>query len=62
MYPTTSGKCLNGELSANEQFHSALAYSRTPGNLDPDSEPNTMLYDMTSQALPPRVVICPARR
>jgi hypothetical protein len=44
MYPQANVGCPNGAVSANEQFHSAMAYSRSPGNLDPDSEPAGVLY------------------
>lgn len=38
MYPYAPGNCPPGNLSANERYHAALAYSRTRGNLDPDRD------------------------
>jgi hypothetical protein len=38
MYPYVPGNCPPGNLSANERYHSALAYSRTRGNMDPDKD------------------------
>lgn len=38
MYPYVPGNCPPGSLSANEKYHSALAYARTRGNADPDSD------------------------
>jgi hypothetical protein len=38
MYPYVPGKCPPGTLSANEKYHSALAYARTRGNADPDAD------------------------
>jgi hypothetical protein len=38
MFPYVPGKCPPGNLSANERYHSALAYSRTRGNADPDAD------------------------
>jgi hypothetical protein len=40
MYPTDSGQCRTGILSADENYHAAIAYSRPPGNSDPDIDPN----------------------
>lgn len=38
MYPYVPGKCPPGNLSANERYHAALAYSRSRGNMDPDRD------------------------
>lgn len=38
MYPYVPGNCPPGNLSASERYHSALAYSRTRGNMDPDKD------------------------
>jgi len=38
MYPYVPGNCPPGTLSDNERYHSALAYGRTRGNADPDSD------------------------
>jgi hypothetical protein len=46
MYPTDSGQCRTGVLSAAENYHAAIAYSRPPGNRDPDVDP-----DFTATAL-----------
>jgi hypothetical protein len=40
MFPTDSGQCRSGVLSAAERYHAAIAYSRPPGNTDPDVDPN----------------------
>ena len=41
MYPTVPGRCPAGELSANERYHGAIAYSRPRGNTEPDNDPST---------------------
>jgi len=41
MYPYAPGNCPPGDLSANEKFHGAIAYSRPRGNLDPDVDPSS---------------------
>jgi len=41
MYPTASGYCPVGDLSAAEKYHSAIAYSRPRGNVEPDNDPST---------------------
>ncbi len=41
MYPYIPGNCPPGDLSANEKFHGALAYSRPRGNTDPDNDPSS---------------------
>lgn len=38
MYPYVPGNCPPGNLSTSERYHSALAYSRTRGNMDPDKD------------------------
>ena len=38
MFPYAVGNCPPGNLSANERYHSRLAYTRTRGNLDPDDD------------------------
>ncbi len=60
MYPTDDGSCETGQLSTNEQFHSALAYTRSPGNVDPDSEPTSTLFSLPSDESTAPVVTCPA--
>ncbi len=62
MYPTDDGSCETGQLSTNEQFHSALAYTRSPGNVDPDSEPTSTLFSLPSDTSTTPVVTCPAPR
>jgi hypothetical protein len=41
MYPTVSGYCPVGDLSPAEKYHSAIAYSRPRGNVEPDSDPSS---------------------
>ena len=38
MFPYAPGNCPPGRLSANERYHSALAYARTRFNTDPDTD------------------------
>jgi len=38
MFPFTPGNCPPGELSPNERYHAAIAYSRPRGNTDPDND------------------------
>lgn len=38
MYPYTSGGCPAGVLSADERYHAPLAYRRSPGHLEPDTD------------------------
>ena len=38
MYPYIPGNCPPGRLSELERYHSAVAYSRTRGNADPDAD------------------------
>lgn len=40
MYPQASRNCTNTALSAAERFHSGIAWTREPGNLDPDLDPS----------------------
>jgi Carboxypeptidase regulatory-like domain/Matrixin len=40
MYPQASPNCTNTSLSAAERFHSGIAWTREPGNLDPDLDPS----------------------
>jgi hypothetical protein len=40
MYPQASRNCTNTELSPSERFHSSVAWTRKPGNLDPDLDPS----------------------
>jgi len=40
MFPFLPGNCPSGTLSADEQFHAAIAYSRPRGNTDPDTDPS----------------------
>lgn len=41
MYPFFPGNCPAGNPSADERYHSAIAYSRPRGNTDPDSDPTS---------------------
>jgi hypothetical protein len=41
MYPFLPGNCPAGQLSAAEQYHAAIAYSRPRGNVDPDNDPSS---------------------
>jgi hypothetical protein len=43
----------NASISAREQLHAAISYSRPPGNLDPDADPST------SVALAPLISLVP---
>jgi hypothetical protein len=38
MYPYATSGCPAGELTADERYHSALAYRRSPGHLEPDTD------------------------
>ena len=38
MYPYTTGGCPAGVLSADERYHAPLAYRRSPGHLEPDTD------------------------
>ena len=40
MYPQASPNCTNVSLSAAERFHSGVAWTRSPGNTDPDLDPS----------------------
>jgi hypothetical protein len=61
MYTPVSGCPTNG-LSDQERYHSALAYTRSPGNVDPDSEPTSTLFELPSGTSTAPVVTCPAPR
>jgi hypothetical protein len=39
MFPFLPGNCPPGRLSAAESYHSAIAYTRPRGNVDPDTDP-----------------------
>jgi hypothetical protein len=41
MYPAAPDNCPAGELSADERYHSAIAYQRPRGNSDPDRDPSS---------------------
>lgn len=41
MYPFVAGDCPAGALSADERYHSGVAYSRPRGNTDPDRDPTS---------------------
>jgi hypothetical protein len=47
-------RCDNLEFSEVERFHARVAYSRPPGNLDPDRDPST--FSAIETAAPLRVV------
>ena len=51
MYPTLPGRCPAGELSAAEQYHAAIAYSRPRGNTDPDEDPSSGALSMPGGAV-----------
>ena len=38
MFPYALGNCPPGNLSGNERYHAALAYTRSRGNEDPDKD------------------------
>jgi hypothetical protein len=40
MYPTIKSQCPSGALSADERYHSALGYRRSPGHVEPDTDTN----------------------
>jgi len=40
MYPQASRNCTNVTPSAAERFHTGVAWSRVPGNSDPDLDPS----------------------
>jgi hypothetical protein len=40
MYPRAPGNCPLGELSTDERYHSAIAYQRQRGNVEPDNDPS----------------------
>ena len=39
MYPQAARNCTNTELNSAERLHSKVAWTRKPGNLDPDLDP-----------------------
>lgn len=41
MFPFLPGNCPAGQLSAAEQYHANIAYSRPRGNTDPDNDPSS---------------------
>ena len=41
MYPFIAGDCPAGALSADETYHSRIAYSRPRGNTEPDHDPSS---------------------
>jgi hypothetical protein len=41
MYPFFPGSCPAGAPSADERYHSAIAYARPRGNTDPDDDPTS---------------------
>ena len=51
MYPFIPGNCPPGDLSADERYHSAIAYTRPRGNVDPDADPSTGKF-LTASAGP----------
>jgi hypothetical protein len=44
MYPQIAGGCPLPVLSAAEQYHSAIVYSRPRGNTEPDNDPSTTTF------------------
>jgi len=52
MYPYFVSSCPSGALSAAEQYHAAIAYSRPRGNVEPDNDPWT-----THAVTVPRLVV-----
>jgi hypothetical protein len=44
MYPQATGGCPQPALSAAEQYHSAIVYSRPRGNTDPDNDPASTAF------------------
>lgn len=44
MYPFAPGNCPPGDLSPSEKYHSAIAYSRPRGNVDPDNDPSSSRF------------------
>lgn len=56
MYPYNPGHCPPGILSGDERYHSALAYSRTRMNLDPDADPPAGALMRPGLSGPPLIV------
>jgi hypothetical protein len=54
MYPFIPGNCPPGDLSPNEKYHSAIAYSRPRGNVEPDNDPPSGRF--LGSALTPRIL------
>jgi hypothetical protein len=54
MYPYAPGNCPPGDLSPDEKFHAAIAYSRPYGNVDPDSDPSSS--KLLGASVVPRIV------
>jgi hypothetical protein len=53
--------CEGVRLPSMTQHHVAIAYSRSPGNRDPDSDASTFSLGLTNQAVSPRITIsCPS--
>jgi hypothetical protein len=55
MYPFAPGNCPAGDLSPNEKYHSAVAYSRPRGNVDPDNDPSSGRF--LTAATTPRILV-----
>jgi hypothetical protein len=51
-----SGRCANFQFTPDELLHAKVAYSRVPGNRDPDVDPPTFSALRPGDA--ERVVIC----
>ena len=41
MYPFVAGRCPSATPTESDRHHTAIAYSRPPGNADPDRDPQT---------------------
>jgi hypothetical protein len=54
MYPFIPGNCPPGDLSPNEKYHSAIAYSRPRGNVEPDNDPPSGQF--LTAAMTPRIL------
>ena len=62
MYPQASGGCPSGDLSPAEQYHTAISYSRWPGNVDPDVDVNGLYLALPTAGAPAPEVFCPRPR
>lgn len=60
MAPIEDKPCTLPGPTPTEQLHAAIAYSRAPGNLDPDVDPKSGAA-MTAGVETPRVISCPLR-